>query len=362
MISRNPAIPFIPTQLLLVAWLGMGGCLLPAIEAEDKSADDLRNGQNPPPDACGLSYMLADACDSCIRKSCCALAEDCDEGTECGADFMKQVAPTEDFSESFDPLLACMMDNCDAPCELSWGCVDNYRMPTDDNEVSFKVNTIDYAVESGIPQVEVRACEGVDPSCNSGEQDRDTSDAVGMAELKVPGDFRGYFRFSGAQSDFEYTDATVQWSEPIFRLTDWEHFMITQSGLKGLALLSEYHESVDEEFAQDRGHLIVRIQNCLPVEYLNSNRTVSAEAPNIVFEAMPSVGSSPLYYTNADSFLTRSLTATTIDGVAGAFELPVANVEVVATLENSGQEVARTTIPIRAQQTSFAYLLPRAKR
>ena len=348
----------------LMCLLASGGCLLPSFEkVEEEPAPDAGPEQAPlPGQACGLSDQLPRSCDACIREECCELAEACPEGSACGKDLLKDLHPAQTVSEEFDPLLACLQGKCDAQCEINWGCVDSYSVPAAKESSSFEVTLVDFASNSlTVDEVTVKACRGVDPGCTSGKVSEGVS-VDGKVTLDVPSDFDGYFSFDGGDlGGIPYVSSTAQWSEPIFRLTDWKHFLISEGSLRALALVTEHHSSEDDAFDPSRGHLIFRIQGCLPMRFLGTPVLPRAEVADIQVVAAPSDGASKLFYTENAGNVSLTLEQTSNDGVGGGFDFPARNVSVTAKRAD-GREVARGSVRLKAGAIGYVYLRPNSLR
>ncbi|MFI5309188.1 MAG: hypothetical protein ACHQ53_17665, partial [Polyangiales bacterium] len=292
------------TGLALFCALALGGCLLPSYRqnppidagksATGKSdagtaASDAARPKGP---ACGLSAKLPPACDACVRENCCDLANACGEGTECGKDLLEPITPVADFSTDFDPLLGCMQGMCEQACQVNWGCVDKYRWPTPAQDLNVDVTVIDFAAvpDKPLADVKVQACNAVDPSCGTGLVAEATTGKDGKVTLQVQPSFDGFFDFSGGG----YLDSTVQWSEPFYRLTGFKQYQLTSDALAGLAVIVGLHQSADEPFNADAGHLIFRVEGCLPLRYLNADQLPRAEVADVKVSFEPNDGASPI--------------------------------------------------------------------
>ena len=346
---------------LLLACLGAlaTGCVLPSFEraeAGDAGPADVDSGPDPGP-ACGLSAELPDDCDRCVRLNCCELAEECGEGTACGDDLLEPVNPAADFSTDFDPLLGCMQRECNDACDVDFGCIGDYQWPTPTEDLEVPVRVVDYAAEPDMPLVDfdVKACQGVDPACDSGLVDEAQTDADGIAELTVPPGFLGHFRVSGG----EYADSIAQWSEPVQRVGGFTHYMLRPQDVQALAVVTGVHASFDEPFAPDTGHLIFRVQGCLPLRYLDGDRP-NAEVSGARVDFAPNDLGADVFYTDDTGSVSLTLEATTSDGLGGVFEAPARNVTVTATDVNSGREIATASVRVKMGGIGLVYLAPRS--
>lgn len=346
------------------------GCVLPAFEKIDADMREDSGGPSAPdgggdlPNACGLSDRLPAACDMCIRENCCDRAEACGEGTACGEDLLEPITPLADFSKDFDPLLGCMQRFCNEECEVNWGCVDDYEWPAAEGRADVPVTVLDFTStrDNPIPieGVTVRACEGIDPRCTSGKRAEAVTDATGQATLEdLSAGFNGFYTFEGGESEFgSYVPLTVRWSEPVHRAgSGFVQFALSGAAVDGLAMVTQ----VGNNFDPERGHLIVRIQGCLPLRYLNPIEPPKAEAEHVKISFEPSEGATQVFYTAANGGVVVTLEETSTDGVGGAFNVQPSNVEVTALDTVSGEVVASGNVQVNAGSIGFMYLMPRSR-
>jgi hypothetical protein len=339
--------------------LGAAGCVLPEFKKvpTDAVADGgAQDGGGASEAACGLSDKLPKTCAACIRHNCCSLAKDCGAGTACGADLLKPIAPTTQVSSDFDALLGCMQTQCDDACNVTWGCVDKYTWPVPTKDYSFRVAVIDFAAEPTLPLpgVSVDACQSVDPTCKSGRTSHAVTDAKGDVTLTVPPAFDGFFSFSGGG----YAPATTQWSEPIYRVANFTQFQLTSDALAALAVFAHVHKTITEPFDPNTGHVIFRVQGCLPVRYLDNTGLPHAEAADVKVTVSPNPDASRVFYTDKSSSVALALDRTSSSGIGGAFSLPTGNLSVSAMDTKSGREVATGTVQVQAGGVAFMYMLP----
>jgi hypothetical protein len=350
--------------LIFVAAGALGaGCVLPSFERGEAvdTGGDVDAGRDAGPDAgpaCGLSAELPDACDVCIRLHCCELAEQCGAGTACGEDLLEPITPAADFSTDFDPLLGCMQRDCNDECEVDLGCVDDYRWPTLGAETTIPVRVVDFAAEPDLPLVDftVKACQAVDAACDSGMVDESQTDAEGIAELTLPPSFTGYFDVTGG----EYIDSIAQWSEPVHRVGGFTHYMLRPTDIDALAVITGVHATVGEPFAAGTGHLIFRVQGCLPLRYLGTDERPHAELGGLRVDFEPNDFESAIFYTDTSGAVSLTLEESSFDGVGGAFEVPARNLTVTATDVRSGRQIATGNVRVRAGAIGLTYLAPRS--
>jgi hypothetical protein len=343
--------------------LGALGCVLPDFQKvatepnTDAGAQDAATASGP---TCGLSNRLPKSCNACIRQNCCDLAKSCGQGTACGADLLKPITPATQVSSDFDALLGCMQNQCDEACDVTWGCIDKYSWPVPSKDYGFRVDVIDFAAEPRmpLPGVTVDACQSVDPTCQSGRTSRAVTDKNGSVMLSVPPAFEGFFSFSGAG----YAPSTTQWTEPIYRVSNFTQFQLTSDALAGLAVATGVHKSFAEPFDPTTGHVIFRVQGCLPVRYLDNTGLPHAEAADVKVSISPNPGASRVFYTDKSNAVALALDRTSSRGVGGAFSLPASNLTVSAVDMKSGREVSTGTVLVRARGVAFMYMLPNSAR
>lgn len=348
-----------------IAWLAFGaaGCLLPDFQKvatdtnRDAGAQDAAASSEP---TCGLSNKLPKSCNACIRQSCCELAKACGQGSACGADLLKPITPATQVSTDFDALLGCMQSQCDDACNVTWGCIDKYTWPVPGKDYGFRIDVIDFAAEPRmpLPDVTVDACQSVDPTCQSGRTSRAVTDKSGSVMLSVPRAFDGFFSFSGAG----YAPSTTQWTEPIYRVSNFTQFQLTSAALAGLAVATGVHKAFTDPFDPTTGHVIFRVQGCLPMRYLDNTGLPHAEAADVKVSISPNPGSSRVFYTDKSDAVALALDMTSSRGVGGAFSLPATNLTVSAVDTKSGREVSTGTVLVRAGGVAFMYMLPSSAR
>jgi hypothetical protein len=353
--------------VLVVATSLFAGCVLPSfdkVKGDAGSTSDSDAGDKPnalPGHACGLSDHLDRTCDACIRAHCCALAKDCGDGTQCGDDLLEPITPVAEFSTDFDALLGCMQTECDAACKVNLGCVGNYTWPKTSINTDLDVQVVDYAAGPGGPLegVTVRACAAVDSGCLTGKIAEGTTDADGRVVLpNFPATFEGFYTFEGA----DYTPATAAWSEPVHRIGGFTQYMLLPFALSYFASVTGVHADPSEPFDPAVGHLIFRVQNCLPLRYLQAETPPMASAGGARVAFTPNEGATKVFYLEETGPVADNLTATTRQGLGGAFNLLPRNVTVNAIDVASGREIARGTVNIRPGAIGFVWLVPRSKR
>jgi hypothetical protein len=359
--------------LVLVLMTGvLGACVLPDFDKVDGAAagkPDAAGGKQDagsmpdplPGKACGLSDQLPRACDACIRQKCCELATECGKGTECGKDMLEPITPAADFSEDFDPLLGCMQTRCEAACKVNLGCLDDYTWPDAEGTSDIEILVADYADAVNLPlaDVTVKACAALDPLCVTGVKAEGVTGADGRVMLKgIPAAFDGFYSFDGA----DYAPSTAHWTEPVHRASGFTQYQLSPTELGALAIITGIHKSIDEPFDPGLGHLIFRVQGCLPMRYVANDVPPSAGVAGVRVEFSPNDGASQTFYLEENGSVSVTLTKTTAQGLGGAFNLLPRNVTVKAIDVATDREVARGTVNVRAGTIGFAWMVARSKR
>jgi hypothetical protein len=350
---------------IISSMLSAVGCVLPdfqKVEGAENPASRKDGGEDHGP-SCSMDLNLEGACRSCVAEHCCEQAEACENGA-CGDDLGFPLNPLMSVTEKFDAFASCVLENCDTDdtCDVSWGCVGKYKWPPLKEPHTFSMRVFNYADprEVGIPNIEVKQCEASDPSCSEdgGLITTARTDSRGSADFTAMRGFQGYFELQGGGP----VPATVQWSQPVYNVVDsFTHQALGASAVTGLAVASQVHDSPMEKFKPGTGFLIARIQNCLPLRYMETYRdgaTPIARARDVRFTFTPSTGASRMYYVNEQAMLDPTLDRTSRRGYAGAFELLATNVTVTAMLADTGRVLATGVLPIREATIGFMYLVP----
>jgi hypothetical protein len=310
---------------------------------------------------CPVDLPLGRDCRKCIAENCCEQAAAC-AGDACGENISLPITPLTQVTPEFDALAGCMLEHCDTEdtCDVRWGCVDNYSWPALKRDHTFSMRVFNYADprEVGLPNVKVRLCESSDPLCtdDGGYVTTGTTDSSGSVDFTVPKGFNGYFQLSGGAP----VPATVQWSQPAYDVIDsFSHQALAPNAVAGLAVTVGLHKKLDEPFEPNTGHLIARMQNCLPLRYLDVEDPARAgRARDVVFRFTPDSGATRIYYINDMATLDSALDRTSWRGYAGAFQVPATNVTVTATHAVTGKPLASGTLTIRDGTIGFMYLVP----
>jgi hypothetical protein len=347
-----------------LAWVALAalGCSMPDFAKVDSNtlADSgvpaAEDGGPDGPLACQVDLNLGAACKACVAEHCCEQASACADGA-CGPDIRLPISPATRVTEAFDSLMECMQAECDGPdsCDVSWGCVDRYRLPQLEQDHRFEMRVFNFADpdETGLPGVNVRLCEASDPSCMSSDfMSEAQTDDQGIASFVAEPGFSGYFVLNGGGP----VPGVLLWNVPVYTIVDrFEHQAFPPGAVDALAVVTRLHSEAGQPFAPNTGHLIMRVQTCLPLRYLDH---VNARAKDVRLTFTPNQGASRVYYVNDLGTVDLQLDATSARGYAGAFEVPVTNVRVTATLARTGKQVATGVIPVRDGSIGYMYLMP----
>jgi hypothetical protein len=340
-------------------------CALPdysKIEDAKNPAAGKDSGEPQAP-SCSMDLEAEGACRSCIAEHCCDQASACKNGA-CGEELGFPLTPVMSATEKFDALAECLMENCDTEdtCNTSWGCVGKYKWPALKETHKFDIRVFNYAdpKETGLPNIKVKLCESSDPGCaaDGGLYMTNMTDSSGSADFQVMKGFTGFFELEGGTP----LASTVQWSQPVYQIVDnFTHQALAANAVSSLAVASQFHDALDEKFKPGTGFMIARIQNCLPLRYMETYRdgvNPIARARDVRFTFTPSTGASRVYYVNDMAALDPALDRTSTRAYAGAFEVLAANITVTAINATTGRVLATGTLPIRESTLGFMYLLP----
>jgi hypothetical protein len=350
--------------------LAATGCTLSEFVKSDSddspgvSPDAAVDSAGPAPtNVCQSGLELPRACGACVAQHCCEQASACKDGA-CGSDIDWPLSPLAEVSDNFDALARCMQEYCDSEdtCDVSWGCVGKYRWPALREEHPFNMRMFNFADanETGLAGVTVKLCEASDPTCSedSGFVSMGRTDSAGNADFIAPRGFNGYFLHEGGAA----MPGVISWNRPVYNVVDgFTHQAFLPSSVSGLAVQLRLHSKVEDPFDPERGHLIIRIQSCLPLRYLDTIDP-GGRAKDVKFTFGPSQGATRIYYVNDQATVDLNQDRTSIRGYAGAFEVTATNVSVTAEHAVTGKQVATGVVSIRAGSIGYMYLMPNAVR
>jgi hypothetical protein len=346
--------------------LAANGCALPSYEkvGSDLGSNEARGGAGAagpgPLAACNTDFPATGACGACIARNCCEEAAACSDGA-CGEDLGLPISPVMQVQEPFDALVNCMQRYCDTEdsCDVSWGCVDNYRWPPLRQARSFGMRVINYASEAGVAGVEVKLCEASDPGCDEGEGliSTTTTGSDGLAEFIAPRGFNGYFVLSGGDA----MPGVVQWSQPVHNVLDtFDHQALFPEAVTTLARVVGWRQDGSKP-NPGTGNLLARAHNCLPLRYLDRLEP-SGRGQEVVIEFAPQETASRIFYVNDMAILDPALDRTSSRGYAGAFEVPARNITVTASHADTGEVVSHGVVTVRPDTIGYLYLFPTPSR
>jgi hypothetical protein len=331
------------------------GCVLPSYGKSDIEPADAAESMTSklPATNNGLNGASVE-CNSCVQSQCAQAL------TACGADCQNQKipvtpadpAPAKSNSDAFDTFLTCLRDECEPSCKVTWGCVNDYSWPAASAPYGVTIRVIDLTSSSPLPNVDVTACLGSDPSCSAASTHvaQGTTDDTAHTTLPVPAGFMGYFLLAG---DDKYMASSTLWTQPTYTVVhNFSQRMVPWDVAAGLA------QATGTTLRHEAGHLIFRAHNCLPLRYLDG-KVLNAEADDVVVTFSPSVDdSSKVFYTGFQSGIDPSLSGTSAmgGGFGGAFNLPTQLVNVVA--KHDGMVVSQVAAQMRSGTAAFVYLMP----
>jgi hypothetical protein len=344
------------------AWLAALGCIVCSScvlsdfhKASGVIASPPDGGMTAPEDAALVSGAhLANASDEC---NACAAAQCAQPWADCGADCAElswPITPAMSALNGAVAVLACLKQQCDDSCNITWGCLNHYKWPMQSATFTIDLQVSDLlSANQRISGAHVSACLNGDPGCNAGSGlvAEGTSDSVGHLPLSVPANFNGYFWVKPSNAD--YIPAVGLWSQPAY----WFWKARTQPMVsKGVA--DRLAEGVGTTVDYAQSQLIFQALNCLPLR-LSGNSLVTAQAEDVkVTFTPPGKDSSQVFYTIGSYAIDRTRDRTTAAGgsYGGVFNLPAQSVVVVA--QHDGVEVSRAVVQMRPGTVGFVFLLP----
>jgi hypothetical protein len=292
-------------------------------------------------------------CAGCLTTHCSAQRSAC--GNAC-RDVKLPISPAMELSPEVDPLVQCMVDQCDDSCNVRWGCVDKYVWPNPPNAYNVVLRIVDPLSNQGIKDVAVSACQGVDPGCavGGGLGSAGTTDDTGHVTLQLQSGFFGYFLVEAGPT---YFPTIAYSSQPTYRVvTNFTLNVFQRSWLNLMATM------LQSEVHSDAGHIIFRAENCLPVRFASSSAVTSAYASGVtVSYSRAGANSTRVFYTIGGLMVDPSATGTTQqgNGYGGAFNLPAGQTSIVGSHGNV--DVINAGIPLRADALGMLFLVPNAR-
>jgi hypothetical protein len=244
-----------------------------------------------------------------------------------------------------------VLNACSDPCQVLWGCVDNYTWKEPRESYDIDVRVVDPISNVAPADIRVSACRGSDPACaeTGGRIVSGTTDDTGHVSLTVPGDFFGFFMVEPGP---EYLPITQIWSQPGYRADST--FTL---GIYSKSWVDEMARSLMVKRREDAVQVIFRAQNCLPLRYFESAETEAA-ADDVSVSYTPNDADSPSFYTTSALAVRPGATATSRIGYGygGAFNLEPGSIAITGSYD--GREVSGTVLPLRAGSLGLAYLVP----
>jgi hypothetical protein len=339
-------------------------CVLPDYDVEtskdrerDASADTGPTGATSAEQMVAILPNAEPECASCAKDNCVAEREAC--GADC-ADFKWPVSPAwQVSSDKADAYVRCLARQCDAQCGVLWGCAKNYVFP-EARDASVTIRVTDAAMPGlEIEGIRVKACQDLDPSCQSaiGEASTAVTNAAGRAVLALPPSFEGYFFIEQAEPSADgnkYVPMTVVWSQPLYKIESLLTVSIFKEGL--IPALA----STAEKVLPGKGHMVFKAQNCLPQRYVD-NPELNADAEGVIANYAPRGDGSRVYYTRNGLKISPEAENTSVDGAGfgGAFNLSPGSVSVTGVHEDV--EVSNAVYTVRRDTLGIVFLLPKPR-
>ena len=333
----------------------LGGCVLPDYKIYDDSVSNSTSAKPDAgePDAGSAKFPGAEGdCAACLASQCADVRMQC--GSKCD-DIKLPISPAQSWTSDADPLMQCMVDQCDDACNIRWGCVGKYNWPDPSKPYTVTLKISDPLTNQGMPNVNVAACEGVDPGCSigGGMSTSGVTDAQGQVSLQVTSGFYGYFLIDAGA---DYYPVVAQFSQPSYRIsTSFTVNVFPRSWVKVMA--SMLQADVDD----GAGQMIFRTQNCLPLHFIGSS-AANAEAGDVtVSYGRKGAKTTKVFYTIGGLQVDPQANATSEQGsgFGGALNLPAGQTSIVGRHANT--DVINATIPLRADALGILFLVPNAQ-
>jgi hypothetical protein len=327
------------------------GCVLPEYKVFDDSA---KQPISPGKIEEGAISFGDAACSSCVSDSC--LSEHASCGADC-QDLKYPMSPAWNVTDAAEPFVRCVATQCEAACNVLWGCVKNYRWPEKDAAYSVTLRVNDALQEDrNIAGATVTACQGRDPACSvgMGQESSGTTDANGHVTLALSRGFVGYFLVEKKEDG--YVPMIASWSQPSYVVDN----TFTVSMFKP-AWIQAMASQVNVMLEKDVGHVIFKALNCLPLRYIG-DAELNADAEGVSVSYTPrSSGSSDVVYVSTGLAIDRAANATSTAGLGygGIFNLPAGAVTLSGSHE--GLDVGSAQLPMRANNLGVVFMVPRAK-
>jgi hypothetical protein len=247
-----------------------------------------------------------------------------------------------------------------------WACLSQPSAPTDPNrQVDVKLVTFDslHPFTTGgnadggddltlvsytpLAGVAVAACTPDDPSCTAAQTSVVNTDDSGVAALKVPGNFNGFYYLTK-------TDFMPELLFPSAHLLASDrsvHYPATILSNTNIAALSSSFGIMSQGAGTDAGP-----GGILLVTQFDCN---DRHAANVAITTSPA-GSTVLYTTGG--IPSKALTATSADGEAAILGMPTGTATVTATLQGKTPQVVTTADVIMREGTmTWVFLRPRTR-
>jgi hypothetical protein len=300
--------------------------------------------------ACGGLVNGANACDECVRQSCCA------ENAACGAD---EACVDVDFcshrclpagsitctnlctteyqagADEYAARSACIAANCAEACSSknAWSCLEQrppaLKPPTLE-PITFSMTIVEFLSEQPYEGLVVKACSQSDLECGT-PLSSTTTDENGHLTLSVPSGpsgFNGYIDISGGT----LFPALYYFVPPLIVAGDRGRLRLPSTDTIGI-LTRAIGVTLDEK----RGHLALVPWDC----------TLSP-APGVSLEIESADADATTYYFRQGLPSHSSTETDTAPALGGAVNLPARPTIVRATVTSLGTESAALNFNVRA--------------
>jgi hypothetical protein len=171
--------------------------------------------------SCGGFGYAVQGCEACVQSNCCGAAKACAKNVDCqrldlcrtnclAGSTTCPPACDDQFAagkSDFEPWNNCVQNTCATACQAgkAWQCLDDripWPHPRSLSAFTFSITIVDLVTENPYAGASVRACQGIDFSCDK-PLDQSVTDSTGLVSLTVPAGsvgFTGYLEITGGDN------------------------------------------------------------------------------------------------------------------------------------------------------------------
>lgn len=236
-----------------------------------------------------------------------------------------------------------------APADPKWACLGGVRYGTDTagEQIRIRTRLVKVIAETGIPDVVPKVCKSFDPQCTAPLSIGDTpSDADGYLSVLVPKWFDGFLELAPPAS-YPSMMPSILVLNPQDRDDD-PNAVITATDSPHVYTIDElkfFLDTLGAPYDAELGHVTGQARDCLPESTSGvafGTSTVGIKTVQIYLD-----GQAP----------SRTLRATTENGIVGFFNLPAGFQTVTYSLAD-GRRVGARTLFTRANWMTLATFTP----